>query len=160
MRSAVNTKPKKITQQLLKAARYGVVVISLSAVFSVALADPTGLVSVGRYLTVDSQPQNEQMDLLAVMIQVHFLPKIKTVGDAIDDLLRYSGYSLIEEQQQSVDLKNTLGKPLPFVNRNLGPVTLRQALAVLIGPAFHLVADPLHRTIHFELNPEFTTVSQ
>jgi type IV pili sensor histidine kinase/response regulator len=40
--------------------------------------------------------------------------------------------------------------PLPAVHHHLGPMTLREALETLAGPAFHLVQDPVHRLITFE----------
>ncbi len=40
--------------------------------------------------------------------------------------------------------------PLPAVHRSLGPMTLRDALKTLAGPAFNLVQDPVHRLITFE----------
>lgn len=127
--------------------------------FSPALAQSTSLIQVGRYQTVNAQPLTAQTDLLSPIIQVHFLSDIKTVGDAINDILQYSGYALIESQQQGRDLQNTLEKPLPFVDRDLGPMSLRQALNVLIGSAFDLSVDPLHRTINFQLKPHFITVN-
>lgn len=78
----------------------------------------------------------------------------------MNDILRYSGYTLIESHQQSTDLQNTLKKPLPLVDRDLGPMSLRQALTVLAGPAFTLSVDPLHRTINFPLKPEFEKFKQ
>jgi conjugative transfer region protein (TIGR03748 family) len=119
-----------------------------------AWADSVNLsetVPYGRYLTLKLQPSVEQADVLSAVIQVHFSPMIQTVGDAVHDVLRYSGYALIEESQQSADLKDTLKKPLPFVYRDLGPLPLRQVLSVLIGAPFELEADLLHRTINFKL---------
>ncbi len=140
----------------LKLACWGIVFTSLFAAFSAASAQPLELIQTGRYLTINSQPKSEQADLLSPIIQVHFLSDVKTVGDAIHHLLRYSGYSLVESKQQSPDLQNTLQKPLPLVDRDLGPVSLRQALGLLIGPAFDLVADPLNRTINFQLKLKFS----
>lgn len=128
-------------------------------VSSVTWAQSASLVQIGRYQTVENKPLAEQSDLLSPIIQVHFLSNIKTVGDAINDILRYSGYSLIESKQQTTDLQDTLKKPLPFVDRDLGPMSLRQALTVLAGSAFDLSVDPLHRTINFQLKSQFETVN-
>ena len=43
-----------------------------------------------------------------------------------------------------------LDLPLPEAHRTLGPLPLRTALAILAGPAFRLVEDPVHRLISFE----------
>ena len=40
--------------------------------------------------------------------------------------------------------------PLPEVHRQLGPMSLQQALETLAGPAFQLVEDPVHRLVAFE----------
>ena len=74
--------------------------------------------------------------LSVVQFKAHFSPAIQTVGDAINEMLRYSGYALIAKSQQSPDLQNTLKKPLPLVYRDLGPVTLRQALKLLSRNTF------------------------
>jgi type IV pili sensor histidine kinase/response regulator len=43
------------------------------------------------------------------------------------------------------------GFPLPKAQRQLGPLSLRQALELLSGPAFRLVIDPVYRLVTFEL---------
>ncbi len=136
-------------------------VISLVSVFSLTvLAQSEKLIQTGRYLTINNQSPVEQLDLLSPIIQVHFLSDIKTVGDAIADVLRYSGYALIETSQQTHDLQNTLKKPLPFMQRDLGPLSLRQILSLLIGPAFHLIIDPLNRTVDFQTKSQFAAITQ
>ena len=144
-----------VTINLFKLICLGVSMAIISALASSAFAQSAGLTQVGRYLSVSNQPKAEQVDLLSSIIQVHFLSEIKTVGGAINDLLRYSGYSLVDDHQQGRDLRNTLKKPLPLVDRDLGPVSLRQALVILIGPAFDLAVDPLNRTVDFQLKPVF-----
>jgi conjugative transfer region protein (TIGR03748 family) len=118
------------------------------------------VIQTARYITTKVQPKPEQVDLLSSIIQVHFLSEVKTVGDAIHSLLQYSGYSLVETKQQSRDLQNTLKKQLPLIDRDLGPISLREGLELLIGPAFDLVVDPLNRTINFQLRPEYMQVNQ
>ena len=135
---------------------FGTAAILILVTSSVTWAQSTDLIQTSRYQTVSHQLKTEQVDLLSPIIQVNFLSEVKTVGDAINHLLRYSGYSLIESKQQNQDLKNTLKKPLPLVDRDLGPVSLQQALELLIGQAFDLDVDPLNRTINFQLRAEFT----
>lgn len=145
-------------KSLLYKFSFGAMIISFSGWSSITLAQSIESVQVSRYQTISTQAQSEQVDLLSPVIQVHFLSEIKTIGDAVNHLLRYSGYALVDNKQQSQDLKNTLKKPLPLVDRDLGPVALRQALALLIGPAFDLVIDPLNRTINFQLKTEFSPI--
>jgi len=114
------------------------------------------LVSVGRYTTVTHKPLSYQRDLLSQSIQIRFPLTVKTIGAAMDHILRYSGYSLVIEVQRSPALKNTLQKPLPLIDREFGPMPLRDALTTLIGPAFTLIEDPLNREIDFQLKPNFS----
>jgi len=110
---------------------------------------------MGRYLTVENKPTHAQTDLLSQTIQVRFPANIKTIGEAMDYILRFSGYNLVPEHERSVDLKNTLLKPLPAVDRDFGPMSLKDALVTLAGSAFALKTDPLNRTINFQLNPRY-----
>ena len=110
--------------------------------------------SMGRYLSVSYKPQSAQVDLLTQMIQVRFPQNVQTVGNAMSYLLQWSGYSLVPEDRQSHALKTTLSKPLPAVDRNFGPMTLKDALTTLAGPAFYLVQDPLNRMVDFRVKPQ------
>jgi len=109
----------------------------------------------GRYLTMMNKPTQAQTDLLSQTMQVRFPETVRTIGDAMDYLLKFSGYSLIEDNKRSVYLKNTLSKPLPTVDRDFGPMSLKDGLITLIGPAFSLEHDPLNRTINFHLKSGF-----
>lgn len=136
-----------------------VLILLATALLETAWAQPATAIQTGRYLTVDSRVPKDQEDLLSPLVQIHFLSDIKTVGDAVHEVLRYSGYSLVETKQQSQDLQNTLQKPLPLVQRDLGPMPLRQSLTVLVGSAFHLMVDPLNRTVNFQLNTNFQLIT-
>lgn len=111
--------------------------------------------AVGRYLTTENAATIAQKDLLSQSIQVRFPQQVTTVGGAIHYLLRYSGYSLANENQQSTALKQTLSKPLPVIDRQLGPMPLREAFTTLAGPAFSLQEDPLNREINFQVKQKF-----
>ena len=147
-------------KKLWKPICVGMAVTLISTLTSVSWAQTSPLIQTGRYLTINNQIPTEQLDLLSPIIQVHFLSDIKTVGDAISDVLRYSGYALVETSQQTRDLQNTLKKPLPFMQRDLGPLSLRQVLTLLIGPAFHLIVDPLNRTVDFQTKSQFANITQ
>lgn len=143
-----------VSYQTLKNRLVFFTVLVLPAILlsETAWAKNSTLIPMGGYLTMDSTVPMEQKDLLSSIIQIHFLSDVKTVGEAVQEVLRYSGYALVEPLQQNQGLRNTLQKPLPLVQRDLGPMSLRQSLTVLIGPAFHLVVDPLNRTVNFQLN--------
>ena len=132
-----------------------ITMVLLSLLFSeIGLAD-NNVTQIGRYLTITNKPKFSQTNLLSQSIHVRFTQNIQTIGDAMNYLLRFSGYTLIPETQMSLALKITLSKPLPIIDRELGPVTLCDGLTTLSGPAFYLTQDPINRTINFELKPEY-----
>ncbi len=135
--------------------KLGIVAMMLIVVTSSAFAQ-TGNMTVGRYLSVDNKPSSAQVNLLSQIFQVRFPEEVQTIGDAMNYLLRYSGYSLVDDARQSVAMKNTLRKPLPLVDRNFGPMSLKDGLITLAGPAFTLMQDPLNREINFKLKPDIT----
>ncbi len=118
----------------------------------------TSNMQIGRYLTVENKPSISQVDLLSQTIQVRFPQAIQTVGDAMNDVLRLSGYSLILTDQMSHALKITLTKPLPAIYRDFGPMPLKDALTTLAGPAFYLVQDPLNRRVNFKIKPQYMRI--
>jgi conjugative transfer region protein (TIGR03748 family) len=131
-----------------------IAMVLLSMLFGkTCLADNTTQVS--RYLTVSNKPQFSQTNLLTQSVQVRFTQNIQTVGDAMNYLLRFSGYSLIPENQMNLALQIILSKPLPIIDRELGPVTLSDGLITLAGPAFNLTQDPVNRVVDFQLKPAY-----
>lgn len=130
---------------------------ALALTTATAHADTTQL---GRYLTVDNKPKSAQMDLLSQEFQVRFPSSVETIGDAMEYLLKQSGYSLVPEEKRSSELKITLSKPLPAIDRDFGPMKLRDGLSTLAGPVFILINDPLNRMVSFKLNPKFSALYQ
>ena len=106
---------------------------------------------VGRYQTAVPQPRSDQRDLLSAMVDIELSDDVKTVGQAIAAVLEDSGYRLSSNPASCQEKLFEL--PLPAVHRNLGPLTLRQALEVLSGPAYELAADPVRRLVSFERAP-------
>jgi conjugative transfer region protein (TIGR03748 family) len=137
----------------MKRVLFAMILLSMSA-SEICLANENDT-QVGRYVTVSNKPKSYQVDLLTQTIQVRSTSNIQTVGDEINYLLKLSGYSLVPEIQRNVALKIILRKPLPVVDRELGPVSLKDGLMVLVGPAFELERDPINRTIDFKLKPEY-----
>lgn len=130
----------------------------LCATISAQAAD--SMTQFGRYLTAINKPTLAQTDLLSQTMQVRFPQNVQTIGDAMNYLLKFSGYSLIDDNKRSDELKNTLSKPLPTVDRDFGPMSLKDGLSTLIGPAYSLVHDPLNRTINFDLKPQFRLIKK
>jgi conjugative transfer region protein (TIGR03748 family) len=110
---------------------------------------------INKYLTVSNKPKKEQVDVLEEIIQIRFPQNVKTIGSAINYILRFSGYSLITNKKIKPALKITLEKPLPIVDRQLGPMPLRTALIILAGESYNLSVDPLNREINFQLKPSY-----
>ena len=119
---------------------------------------PNSEVQVGRYLTVMLQPDQTQVDLLSVIVTRNFPVQTKTVGQAVVSLLDGSGYRLLSADLAEPYRSLLFALPLPEVQRQLGPLTLRQSLVLLTGPAFRLVIDPTYRLVTFELVLPIKTV--
>ena len=107
-------------------------------------------IQVGRYSLMAATPTQAQAELLATTMTVRFPERIQTVGEAVWYLLQRSGYRLATADSIGPDTAALFALPLPAVHQSLGPMTLRDALETLAGPAFHLVQDPVHRLITFE----------
>ncbi len=108
-------------------------------------------VQVGRYQSVRMRPDQTQVDLLSVLITRNFPEPINTVGAAVAALLDGSGYRLLSPKLAESYRVHLFAMPLPDVQRQLGPLSLRQALELLGGPAHRLVIDPTYRLVSFEL---------
>lgn len=85
-----------------------------------------------------------------MIITREFSEPVKTVGQAVAALLDGSGYRLLSDDLAEPYRAGLFALPLPEVQRQLGPLTLRQALELLGGPAFRLVIEPTYRLISFE----------
>ena len=107
-------------------------------------------VQVGRYATVRAVPTPEQRDLLVAQVSLSFPKTVATVGEAVRHLLQSSGYRLSPQHAAEPTRQSLLNLPLPEPHRTLGPMRLKTALETLVGPAFRLVEDPVHRLVSFE----------
>ena len=107
-------------------------------------------VQVGRYASLIAAPTQAQTNLLSKMVTVKFPSRVKTVGAAIQHLLRGSGYRLAGASAADSARFDLLNFSLPTAHRSLGPMPLHEALETIGGPAFRLVEDPLHRLVSFE----------
>ncbi len=131
------------------------IVVSLLSILPLTIFSNPQHSVISRYITVENKPKSEQVNLLSQVIQVRFSQKIQTIGDALQHILSYSGYSLVDSSRQCPELKATLTKPLPFVDRQFGPMSLQDALTTLAGPAFTLAHAPLNREINFTVKPAY-----
>ena len=134
--------------------------LTISGLFAASLATAgntgtsnagTSEVQVGRYQSVRMRPDEIQVDLLSVVITRKLPEHVNTVGQAVASLLDGSGYRLLSAKLAESYRSHLFAMPLPQVQRQLGPLSLRQALELLGGPAFRLVIDPTYRLVSFEL---------
>ena len=105
---------------------------------------------IGRYSVLTAGPTAGQRDLLSVTKSITIPHDINTVGGALRWLLRDSGYRLADEAVLSEEALVMLELPLPNAHRYFEPMPLKAVIGLLVGPAFHLVQDPLHRLVAFE----------
>jgi len=105
---------------------------------------------IGRYSVIAAGPTAGQRDLLSVTRSINVPHDINSVGGALRWLLRDSGYRLADEAILSEEALAMLELPLPNAHRYFEPMPLKAVIGLLVGPAFHLVQDPLHRLVAFE----------
>jgi len=119
----------------------------------------TSLTHVSRYSTIENKPTVAQLNPLLGLQQMRFSRDVITIDQAVNNWLKHTGYSLVKLNKQSKDTQEILNQKLPQVDRNLGPLTVKEGLEVLVGKdVFHLVQDPLHRKINFELNKKYQRI--
>jgi len=113
-------------------------------------------VRVDRYSIIETKPTVAQADLLSVVINVAVPDHVVTVGETLQHILERSGFSMASVNASDPALPILLRKKLPRVHRHLGPITLREALSTLAGPAWQLVEDPVNRMVTFQLLNQYS----
>ena len=108
------------------------------------------LTQIERYSVIAVRPTAGQRDLLSVTRAITIPGDIESVGEAFHWMLRDSGYRLATDTVLSEEVRAMLELPLPAVHRRFEPMSLQTVLGLMIGPAFHLIQDPVHRLIAFE----------
>ena len=101
-----------------------------------------------RYTLVSTEPTTEQRNLLAQIVDVSIPSNLNpSVQEAMHYVLQRSGYSLCPAAEP---VKILFTRPLPAAHYRLGPISLRNALQVLAGPAWQLTIDEVSRSVCFE----------
>ena len=109
---------------------------------------------IDRYATVENQASAAQINPLLAVAQFRFQPNVRTIGDAIHQVLQNTSYQLVPTNQLPKIAQETLTKPLPITVRSLGPISIKDAVLVVMGKeVFNLVVDPAHRLINFRVKP-------
>ena len=119
-----------------------------------AVASKEPVVRYGRYTLVSTLPESGQRDLMAQIIDVsipaHMKPNLR---DAMQYVMDRSGYSLCSAETGHVNILYT--RPLPAAQYKLGPMTLRNTLQVLAGPAWQVKVDEVNRQVCYVLRPGY-----
>jgi len=103
---------------------------------------------------VSTQPDASQRDLMAQIIDVTIPSSMNpSVRDAMLYVVDRSGYALCPPSSQNVNILYT--RPLPAAQYKLGPMTLRNTLQVLAGPAWQVKVDEVNRQVCFALRPGY-----
>jgi type IV pili sensor histidine kinase/response regulator len=105
---------------------------------------------IDRYSIVVVAPTAGQRDLLAETAAISIPNDIENLGDAVRWLLRDSGYRLADDRVLSDEVHAMLTLPLPATHRQFEAMPLRVVVELIVGPAFHIVQDPVHRLLAFE----------
>lgn len=107
-------------------------------------------VRYGRYTLVNTAPEVEQRDLMSQIIDVNIPSNMHPqVQDAMQYVVDRSGYTLCPASTDHVSILYT--RPLPAAQYKLGPMTLRNTLQVLAGPAWLVKVDEVSRNVCFTL---------
>ena len=119
-----------------------------------AVASKEPVVRYGRYTLVSTLPESGQRDLMAQIIDVsipaHMKPNLR---DAMQYVMDRSGYSLCSADSGHVNILYT--RSLPAAQYKLGPMTLRNTLQVLAGPAWQVKVDEVNRQVCYVLRPGY-----
>jgi type IV pili sensor histidine kinase/response regulator len=101
----------------------------------------------GRYTLVELTPQPAQRNLMRQIIETSIPPTLDVnVGEAMRHVLAHSGYRLCD----SPEANELYAFPLPASHLRLGPMTLRNMLLTLAGPAWILSVDDASRQVCFK----------
>lgn len=110
-------------------------------------SDYIPVVRQGRYTLVELAPAAAQRDLLLQVVDVSLPADAHaSVGDALRHVLKRSGYRLCDNTTAS----ELYSLPLPLAHQHLGPMTLRDALLTLAGPAWAMRVDDRQRQVCFD----------
>lgn len=111
------------------------------------------LVQTGRYTAVYAVPTDAQRDPLQAIVTVRFPAEVETVGQAVNYLLGNTGYSIADALYWDVEVFELVRHPLPAIQRELGPLTILDAIKTIVGPAFSVSINPVDRRVAIEIIP-------
>ncbi len=120
-----------------------------SLVNSNAIADD--YVQTDRYTLVRLNAVDAQREPLQAVVTLTFGKSVTTLGKAVEELLRGSGYHWQQEISEATVTDHMLyDLSLPSVLRTIGPLRLEDALQTIVGTAWTLKTNELQRIVWFE----------
>lgn len=112
------------------------------------------VVHYDRYTLASTRPVDAQRDPLNQIIDIRMPAQVvNTIGEGMRYVMLESGYSLCSGEPGV--FSKLFIKPLPAVQRAIGPVKLGDALQILAGPAWRMRVDDLNREFCFVLRDEY-----
>lgn len=119
-------------------------------------------VQTDRYTQVRLGPEPGQVAPLDEITRIVLSNKLRTVGEAIEEVLDGTGYRLrhIKDSYEKPIDTILMSQPLPELHRRLGPMTVKDALDVLAGDAWHIKVNDLGRELWFVINPHYAKDKQ
>ena len=123
-----------------------------------AIASQSSVILTGRYQAVANAPTSPQARLLKQRKQIHFGSDVVKIGDAINHWLQFSGYHCVPKLLMSLPVQQLLMLPLPEIDRDFGPMSLLQGLQALVGSICHILIDPVHRLVSFEIKKPYRAI--
>lgn len=122
--------------------------ISLNPIY--ASVNSVDSIQTSRYSTQINGLKDYQVDLLQQSVSIKFNDSVQTINQALEALLKFSGFHLLPFNEQNKLAQVMLSNPLPNALREIKQATLKQALTGLTGGVFNIVVDPIYRTIAFK----------
>lgn len=122
--------------------------VALRSAAAPPASDPTApVLRYGRYTWVELVPERSQQDLMLQVVDVTLPTTMNaTVGEALRYLLLRTGFRLCDHSGTAPPFDTM---PLPAAHMHLGPLTLRDALRIVAGPAWSLTVDDGARRVCF-----------
>lgn len=112
-----------------------------------------------RYTLVSIGSQAAQREPLNQIINITMpVPLVQRIGDGLRYLLFGTGYSLCDTA--ATHFVKLIGRPLPAIQRKIGPIRLSEALQIVAGSAWRIRVDEVNREVCFVLRDEYRQFSE
>lgn len=111
--------------------------------------------SVGRYTITDTTATSEQRFPLIQVKSLEIPRSIQTNQQAVDFVLRNTGYRVATTRVRTPEDLLLMRKPLAEVCRNYTNTSLLEMLNSIAGLGFTPVVDPINRLVAFEAIYDF-----